>query len=185
MLTGSLSEFGCNTNTRDFGEVAALYSANMTAVYSGGLVYEYSQETNHYGLVTINDTGISPLPDFTALQSQLKNNPIPTGDGSYKSSGAASTCPPAAPPAWVVTSTDLPAMPAAAQKYLTNGAGQGAGLSNTVGSQTAGTPSTGTVSGTSGGTSGSASGKKSAGAFVRPSVGLAVAVALGVFAAAL
>jgi hypothetical protein len=29
----SLSEYGCNTNTRDFGEVAALYSANMTAVY--------------------------------------------------------------------------------------------------------------------------------------------------------
>jgi hypothetical protein len=28
-----LSEYGCNTNTRDFGEVAALYSSSMTAVY--------------------------------------------------------------------------------------------------------------------------------------------------------
>jgi hypothetical protein len=143
---------------------------------SGGLVYEFTQETNHYGLVVVNGTGVSPLPDFNALQSQLKNNPVPTGDGGYNANGAPSTCPAAAPPAWVVTSTDLPAMPAAAAKYLTQGAGPGVGLSNTVGSQTAGTPSTGTVSGTSG--SGGSS-KKSAGTYLRPSVAFALAVALG------
>lgn len=41
-----LSEYGCNINTRKFEEVAALYSTQMTAVYSGGLVYEYSQEAS-------------------------------------------------------------------------------------------------------------------------------------------
>ncbi|KAI5283262.1 beta-glucanosyltransferase, partial [Ascosphaera aggregata] len=46
-----LSEYGCNTNTRKFEEVAALYSTKMTGVYSGGLVYEYSQEDSNYGLV--------------------------------------------------------------------------------------------------------------------------------------
>jgi hypothetical protein len=147
---------------------------------SGGLVYEYTQETNHYGLVDINGTGVTPLPDFNALQTQLKNNPIPTGDGGYNANGAAAQCPAAAPPAWVVSSTDLPAMPAAAQKYLTNGAGQGVGLSSTTGSQNAGTPSTGTVSGTSG-SSGSST-KKSAGSYLRPSVSFAVAVALGGYA---
>jgi len=172
-----LSEFGCNTNARDFGEVAALYSSSMTAVYSGGLVYEWSQEANKYGLVVINSTGVSPLPDFNALQTQLKNNPIPTGDGGYNANGAPSKCPAAAPPAWVVVGTDLPAMPANAQKYLQQGAGPGIGLSDTTGSQNAGTASTGTVSGTSG-TSGS-TGKKSAGTYLQPSVSLALAIAVG------
>jgi hypothetical protein len=39
-----LSEFGCITNTRQWGEIAALYSTNMTGVYSGGLAYEYTVE---------------------------------------------------------------------------------------------------------------------------------------------
>lgn len=175
-----LSEFGCNTNTRDFGEVAALYSANMTAVYSGGLVYEYSQEANNYGLVAINSTGVSPLPDFDALQSQLKNNPIPTGDGGYSANGSPSQCPSAQPPAWVVSGTDLPAMPANAQKYLQQGAGPGVGLGDTTGSQNAGTASSGTVSGTSG-SSGSSSSKKSAGTYLQPSVSFALAIALGTY----
>jgi hypothetical protein len=133
--------------------------------------------------VTISGTGVSPLPDFDALKTQLKNSPIPTGDGGYNANGAPSQCPAAAPPAWVVTGTDLPAMPAKAQQYMTAGAGPGVGLSNTAGSQTAGTPSTGTVSGTSG-SGGSSGGKKSAGTYLRPSVALALAVALGVYGVA-
>jgi hypothetical protein len=40
-----LSEFGCIKNTRTFdGQIAALMSSQMTTVYSGGLVYEYSEE---------------------------------------------------------------------------------------------------------------------------------------------
>jgi len=32
----------------------------MTGVYSGGLVYEYSEEGNNYGLVTItSDTAVT------------------------------------------------------------------------------------------------------------------------------
>merc|ERR1712058_34249 len=37
-----MAEFGCITNRRDWNEVAALYSTNMTSVYSGGLAYEYT-----------------------------------------------------------------------------------------------------------------------------------------------
>jgi hypothetical protein len=34
LIIYSLSEFGCNKNTRQFNEVASLYSSDMTAVYS-------------------------------------------------------------------------------------------------------------------------------------------------------
>jgi hypothetical protein len=161
-----LSEYGCNTNKRKFEEVSALYSTQMTPVYSGGLVYEYSQEDNKYGLVQINGADIQELDDFTALQSAYKNTPNPSGDGGYKSDGAPSACP-AASSSWNVTTTDLPAMPAGAQKYFQNGAGQGPGNNGDTGSQTAGTPSTGFGPDTAQSGSSSSTSSKSAAANVR------------------
>jgi hypothetical protein len=55
---------------RVFTEVGSLYGKQMTSL-SGGLVYEYSQETSDYGLVTINDNGtVSLRTDFDNLQKQ-------------------------------------------------------------------------------------------------------------------
>jgi 1,3-beta-glucanosyltransferase GAS5 len=139
-----LSEYGCNTNKRTFQEVASLYSPNMTSVYSGGLVYEYSDEGNHYGLVTINGNSVSDLSDYGELKTALSNTPSPQGDGGYNQTGGASGCPAADPPNWVVTNDELPAIPAPAEKYMTNGAGAGPGFSGS-GSQDAGTSSTGTA----------------------------------------
>jgi len=138
-----LSEFGCNTNKRQFNELTALYSDKMTAVYSGGLVYEYSMEESKYGLVQLNGGSVQELDDFATLQKQLAANQVPSGDGGYKSSGAASACPAANAPSWVVSNSSLPQMPVNAQKYFTNGAGTGPGLSSAAGSQTAGTKSPG------------------------------------------
>jgi hypothetical protein len=127
----------------------------MTSVYSGGLVYEYSQEAANYGLVDLSGSSVSELPDFTALQTAYKGTPNPSGDGGYKTSNPVSNCPPAAAN-WAVSASLLPVMPAGAQKYFTSGAGAGPGNSGTTGSQNAGTASTGmTGSGTS--SSGSAS----------------------------
>lgn len=133
----SLSEYGCNKNTRKFEEVASLYGDNMTPVYSGGLVYEYSQEASNYGLVTISGSSVSERPDFTALKTALANTPPPSGDGGARTSdGSASTCPPKSS-TWEVDTTDLPAMPKGALAYMQHGAGAGPGLQG-KGSQNAG-----------------------------------------------
>lgn len=131
-----MSEYGCNTNTRTFQEVGALYNTEMTSVFSGGLVYEYSQEGNGFGLVTISGTTATPNTDFTALQAAYKNTSNPSGLGGAKTSSPASTCPPESAQ-WEVANDDLPAMPTAAEIFLKDGAGTGPGLSGT-GSQDAG-----------------------------------------------
>lgn len=75
-----LSEFGCNkVLPRQFGEVDAIYSKDMYTVFSGGLVYEYSQEPNNYGLVKIQaDNSVQILPDFHALKRRYKATRLPT-----------------------------------------------------------------------------------------------------------
>jgi hypothetical protein len=152
----SLSEYGCNTNTRKFEEVASLYSTNMTGVYSGGLVYEYAQETSNYGLVSISGNDVTELPDFDALQTAYTATPNPSGDGGYSASGSASQCPPMQEPEWAVGTTLLPPLPADAQKYFTSGAGTAPGLSSKTGSQNSGT--TFAFSAASGGSAGTTNG---------------------------
>ncbi|KAJ5648613.1 hypothetical protein N7490_004985 [Penicillium lividum] len=144
-----LSEYGCHTNTRDFGEVSALYSTEMTGVYSGGLVYEYAQESNKYGLVEIKEDSVKELHDYTALKTAFEKTANPKGDGNYNSTGGASGCPAMNAPNWNVTNDALPAMPAAAKKYLTDGAGKAVGFGGD-GSMEAGTDSTATATSGSG-----------------------------------
>ncbi|EPS29668.1 putative beta-1,3-glucanosyltransglycosylase [Penicillium oxalicum 114-2] len=155
-----LSEYGCNTNKRQFQEVAALYDTKMTGVYSGGLVYEYSQEDSNYGLVEIKGNNVSPLSDYKALKAALDKTANPTGDGNYNKTGGANPCPKKNSPNWDVdASGSLPTIPKPAEKYLKDGAGKGAGFSG-KGSQWAGTPSS---SNTTGDGSSSSSGSSSSG----------------------
>lgn len=144
-----MSEYGCNINTRTFAEVAYLYGSDMTPVYSGGLVYEYSEEPNNYGLVSISGSSVQTLSDFNALSTQLAAHPVPTGSGGARNpSGGADACP-AADANWDVTNfpgSALPAMPSGAVTFLKNGAGKGLGLTGD-GSQNAGGGSSATQSG--------------------------------------
>lgn len=165
-----LSEYGCNTNTRTFQEVGALYNTEMTGVYSGGLVYEYSETGNNYGLVTINGDSVVEGHDFYALQSAYANTPNPSGDGGYNQTGGASSCPAYDAPNWLVKNDDLPAIPAPALKYMSQGAGKGPGL-NGPGSQNAGTQSTGTA--TAGSGQPTTTGTSSAGRMIVPHLSLA------------
>lgn len=139
-----LSEYGCNTNKRKFEEVSALYDEKMTGVYSGGLVYEYSQESSDYGLVKVSKDSVKTLDDFDALKSAFEKTDNPTGSGGFNKTGGANPCPAKDSPNWDVDDDDLPAIPEPAKKYMKNGAGKGEGFSGS-GSQNAGTSSTGTA----------------------------------------
>ncbi|KAI9809211.1 MAG: hypothetical protein M1825_002502 [Sarcosagium campestre] len=69
-----LSEYGCNeVKPRVFNEVGAVYGPRMTQTFSGGLVYEYSQEEADYGLVDISDDdgSIKLRTDYDNLQEQF------------------------------------------------------------------------------------------------------------------
>lgn len=75
------SEFGCNlVSPRTFEEIGAMYSDDMVGVFSGGLVYEFSEEQNKYGLVFINEKGnVRLLEDYDALKIQYSAVEYPTG----------------------------------------------------------------------------------------------------------
>ncbi|KAI9473554.1 MAG: Glucanosyltransferase-domain-containing protein [Benjaminiella poitrasii] len=68
-----LSEYGCNLVTpREFSEVSAIYGPEMTDVWSGGIVYEWTQENNRYGLVKIKPSGeAEALPDYENLKDRI------------------------------------------------------------------------------------------------------------------
>jgi hypothetical protein len=156
-----LSEYGCNTNDRKFNEVASLYSTNMTSVYSGGLVYEYSEEGSKYGLVELDGDNVKELPDFTELKNAFASTKSPTGDGGYKKDGKASQCP-GESQTWnvAIAANELPAIPKGADEYFRKGAGAGPGLKG-AGSQTAGSKETNLAGAGDGAvTSGAATGEK-------------------------
>jgi len=66
------SEFGCNTpSPRVFTEVGTIYGSQMDTVFSGGVVYEYTQEANNYGLVDMETDGSAKLmSDYISLKDQ-------------------------------------------------------------------------------------------------------------------
>ena len=135
-----LSEFGCITNTRQWNEIAALYSTRMSGVYSGGLAYEYTLEANGYGLVEQNGNSVEPNADFDRLKRAYANTDNPTGDGGARRNTQVPQCPPRSQE-WNVGTTLLPEMPTGAQRYMTDGAGRGPGLDGDESSQWMGTPS--------------------------------------------
>ncbi|TQV98087.1 hypothetical protein V2A60_006221 [Cordyceps javanica] len=137
-----LSEYGCKENgERKFEELSALMSNKMSAVYSGGIMYEYSWETSKYGIVDITDGGKGKVSmhdggnEYDNFKKSLKANPAPSGDGGASTTSHPKPCPAKASD-WNVDPSLLPEMPKEAQKYMKEGAGKAPGLSSS-GSQTA------------------------------------------------
>ena len=143
-----MSEYGCITNTRTFAETSELYQPEMTKVFSGGLVYEYSAEGNGYGIVTISGSTVTSVDDqLSDLKSALANVTDPTDGGGYSTSSTTQTCPDQSDD-WDTspfTGSALPAMPTGAEKYMEDGAGTGPGLTGD-GSQDASGGSSATAS---------------------------------------
>lgn len=111
------SEFGCNIplgQTRQFGEIPSLYGI-MSNVFSGGIVYEWVQEANSYGLVTSASAGgaPTPLPDYSVLSSQWAAvSPSSTALSNYVGTTRSVSCPPNT--SGFVAATSLPPTPDAA-----------------------------------------------------------------------
>lgn len=113
-----MSEWGCITNPRDFSELSALMSNEMTGVYSGGLMYEYSLEENKFGIIDLTKSPISELPEFDKMASAMSKYPAPTGAGGAASTTNSVACP-ATDSLWDLGTwgpTALPAIPEGAKK---------------------------------------------------------------------
>ncbi|KAI8076891.1 Glucanosyltransferase-domain-containing protein [Halteromyces radiatus] len=108
-----LSEYGCNlVRPRTFGEVSAVYGPQMTPVFSGGIVYEWTQENNEYGLVKIANSQVETLTDYHNLQKVLKaTNPKGIKMDDYQQQQQQETVPcPGRTEDWKA-STELPPTP--------------------------------------------------------------------------
>lgn len=123
------SEYGCNNvEPRTFTNVPVLYGDQMS-VLSGGLVYEYSEETDNYGLVNINSTNeLTLTDDYNYLQqeyAQLNNAALQSINAS------ATAIPPTSCAASIISSStflnawDLPNAPSGASAMITSGVSSG------------------------------------------------------------
>jgi hypothetical protein len=120
------SEYGCNLpSPRIFTEVPVLYGPQMTGVMSGGLVYEWDQAVNNYGLVNVNSNGTADLlQDYLNLQAQYLTLDIK----ALMSANATATSlqPPACDQSFITTpgfddGFNVPARPAGVDDMINNG----------------------------------------------------------------
>ncbi|OTA52472.1 glycoside hydrolase family 72 protein [Hypoxylon sp. EC38] len=92
------AEYGCNTvggaEGRLWDDTTALYSDEMTGVFSGGIVYMFHEEENDYGLVKVSGNTATPMKNYKVLQSKLADvKPSSTSMGSYNPTNSPAACP--------------------------------------------------------------------------------------------
>ncbi|KAK9424761.1 putative Glucanosyltransferase-domain-containing protein [Seiridium unicorne] len=122
------SEFGCNKpSPRVFTEIQSIYGSDMMGVFSGGVVYEFAQESNNYGLATVNDDGsVELLDDYNTLKEQYAKVDWTSVQG-VKSTSTSAT-PPTCSSSLIKedgfsSNFTLPDVPPGAQDIIDNGVG--------------------------------------------------------------
>ncbi|KAK4988359.1 Glycolipid anchored surface protein 4 precursor [Elasticomyces elasticus] len=185
------SEYGCNNPApRVFNEVQALYGPQMT-IMSGGLVYEYSQEVNNFGLVSLAATSLVPPTCNSSLitnkgfSTDFKIPRAPSGAAAVIANGISKA------PTGIIVSIPQTSVPLAV--YASNGglikglgikpvqganspSGQDMGANATASSSSLASPTTGSSASGTGGESVTSVG---AGAVSTEGVTLAMGVFLG------
>jgi len=108
------SEYGCNTDTRTWTEVAAIYGDSSVAqVYSGGVAFSYfpTNDAKDFGITTLNGDTVTPTAEFDNLVTALSK--ITTFINTPAKSAATQPSFPACPPAsgsWIASGS-LPPTP--------------------------------------------------------------------------
>ncbi|GKT96557.1 Gas5p [Colletotrichum tofieldiae] len=95
------SEYGAKIDgqVRPFQETLAIYSPEMSRVYSGACVYEFFDGVSRYGLVQKDLGGkLNPLKDFQNLKKNLALSPPPDTIDDWASSEFIATRRPGLPP---------------------------------------------------------------------------------------
>jgi len=119
------SEYGCNNvQPRVWDEVLTLYSPIMAAVMSGGLAYEWTQEANNYGLVSISSNSSATLRvDYDNLQAKFNKLDISALESI--NSTAINLTPPRCSSALInegfYNQFDIPPVPPGGQDLIDNG----------------------------------------------------------------
>lgn len=117
------SEYGCNAvQPRTFTEVGALYGPNMTS-FSGGFVYEWTQEANNYGLIDVNSTSeVSLLVDYGYLQDEFASINLQALASAKTTTATASMCNTASVSGTVFpTGFSIPARPSGVDSMISSG----------------------------------------------------------------
>ncbi|TGJ87142.1 hypothetical protein E0Z10_g1574 [Xylaria hypoxylon] len=109
------AEYGCNTvggaEGRLWDDTTALYSDEMTGVFSGGIVYMFHEEENDYGVAKVSGDDIKTLKNFDTLRTKLAAvDPSSTSMSAYQPTNSAAACPDISDN-WKVSKAALPPTP--------------------------------------------------------------------------
>ncbi|KAF2021081.1 glycoside hydrolase family 72 protein [Aaosphaeria arxii CBS 175.79] len=113
------SETGCNQGgsrskgpNRSFKDQAAVLGREMNDRLSGNIIYEYFQNVNNYGLVSVSGTSVSKFSDYSRLQQAWKTlSPDGVKSEDYSPTLTARSCPTSRSGSWEVNANaELPTL---------------------------------------------------------------------------
>ncbi|KAI0536170.1 family 72 glycoside hydrolase [Xylaria digitata] len=109
------AEYGCNTvggaEGRLWDDTTALYSDQMTGVFSGGIVYMFHEEENDYGVAKVTGDQVKTLKNYDTLRTKLAAvDPSSTSMSAYEPTNSPAACP-AISENWKVSKASLPPTP--------------------------------------------------------------------------
>lgn len=166
-----MSETGCNSpEPRTFQDQAAIFGSEMTPYWSGAIIYEWIQESNHYGLITYgtdtdgtntvleaatavtrSGTPTPVTPDFSNLKTAWATaTPTGVSISAYSASTTAPACPSYTASSWEVNGNiALPTLNEAFNSQVLASITAGSGAANTTGTASGSSTGSATAKSTS------------------------------------